>query len=99
MNRGLKLVLYLVCGIAVIVLGRLTVRGFRQVTGASDRRVERLARAGATENTNASETTNAAIDTNAAVAVVDTNAAVTNLAATNVAGAKNDGEITEANEI
>ena len=96
MSRGLKLALYIVCGIAVIVLGSLTMSSYRDAMKTSQRRAERMARLASIENTNAADTatnatdaiTNAAEITNATAAAdtgADTNLAATNAAVTNLA--------------
>jgi TolA-binding protein len=97
MNRTTKLVLYVVCLIAVIVFGSITVSSYRQATKTSAQRASRIADLTSIENTNVTETTNTAPDTNllveAAAAitnVVSTNAAETNLAAANKTTKKND---------
>lgn len=94
MSRQVKLVLYVVCVVAVIIFGSITVRSYHQATKASERRAASLARVSA-EETNATETTNLTVEAAGAL----TNAASTNVApkpdeangAIEVAGASSRG--------
>src|SRR5688572_30003585 len=90
MNRTTKLVLYVVCLIAVIVFGSITVSSYRQATKTSEQRASRIADLTSIENTNVTETTNTAPDTNLLVeaAATNTNVVSTNVAETNLAAAK-----------
>src|SRR5688572_31746764 len=90
MNRTTKLVLYVVCLIAVIVFGSITVSSYRQATKTSAQRASRIADLTSIENTNVTETTNTAPDTNLLVEATATNTNVvsTNAAETNLAIAK-----------
>jgi TolA-binding protein len=90
MNRTTKLILYVVCLIAVVVLGSITVSSYRQATKTSEQRASRIADLTSIENTNVTETTNTAPDTNLLVeaAATNTNVVSTNVAETNLAIAK-----------
>ena len=91
MSRTTKLVLYVVCIIAVIIFGSITVSSYRDATKTSQRRASQLAGLASIDNTNAVEGTNLAPDTNllADATVTNANAVQTNSAKTNLAAAKN----------
>ena len=79
MNRIVKLVLYVVCIIAVIVLGSITVRKYREAGKTSERRTERITHAASVEPTNSAEITNLVAEaTNLVAPATLTNAAATN---------------------
>ncbi len=73
MSRKLKLILYAVCMVALVVLGSITLEGYREAAKASQRRVEKLARE-STEDTNTTDVTNLTAE------AVATNPPPTNLA-------------------
>lgn len=96
MSRPVKLILYIVCIVAVIVFGSITVRSYHQATKASERRSERLNPVTAERN-NATELTNVAEPTNVVAAI--TGAIATNAAGTNRAEARRDPDTGEAIEV
>jgi TolA-binding protein len=102
MSRPVKLVLYVVCVTAVIVLGSFTVRSYRQATITSERRAERIARVTSGENTNLTEITNTAIDTNLPIdtkLAAEATATATNAAGTNMAVAKKEADGDDTAEV